>query len=119
MLQRDVLVDVSRLIWRSWRGGLPTGIDRVCLAYVEHFSTRAQAVIQRKGHRLILRSDHSDELFALFSQPTNFRRNFLNLAVRSFPVARKKPDRGRLLYLNVGHTGLDEDSLVSWIKENE
>jgi glycosyltransferase involved in cell wall biosynthesis len=33
-----VLLDISRLIWRSQRVG-PTGIDRVELAYAEHFIT--------------------------------------------------------------------------------
>ena len=40
-----LLLDVTRLIWRRWKGRLPTGIDRVCLAYLRHFGGRAQAVV--------------------------------------------------------------------------
>ena len=63
---REVLLDVTRLVWRAWRGQRPTGIDRVCLAYVEHFRERALAVIQREGFKLVLPEPQSDTLFALF-----------------------------------------------------
>lgn len=118
MFQREILLDVSRLIWRFWRGGLATGVDRVCLAYVEHFGDRARAVVQRRGHYFVLNRQHSDELFALFSGRVSFRRDFLKLAVRAFVRGRSNVKKG-LLYINVGHTGLDEPSLVSWIQDNE
>ncbi len=118
MSDRDLLIDVSRLIWRLWRGGLPTGIDRVCLAYVEHFRDRARAVVQRAGHHYVLRRDHSDRLFDLFLRGLRgFRRGFVTLGVRAFPAARRKSEDG-LLYLNIGHTGLDEPSLTRWIAKN-
>lgn len=119
MTERDVLLDVSRLIWRLWRGRLPTGVDRVCLAYLEHFRGRSRAVVQRKGHHFILAESHSDELFDLLSSgPKGFRRGFIKLALRAFASARRAPERKNLLYLNVGHTGLDEPSLVKWTKES-
>jgi hypothetical protein len=65
MQQRDLLLDVTRLVWRVWSGRLPTGIDRVCLAYLDHYAPRSLAVIQRKELRLVLSVRHSDQLFAL------------------------------------------------------
>lgn len=118
MSDRQILIDVSRLVWRCWRGGLPTGVDRVCLAYVEHFAGRAQAVVQRRGRYFILRPDHSDELFALFSRRNGFQRSLLNLVLRAFPSARSRTETKGLFYLNVGHTGLDHESLVPWIRDN-
>src|ERR1044071_168682 len=59
------LLDVTRLIWRRWRGRYPTGIDRVCLAYLRHFGPRAQAVVQHDRFRRILDRETSQELFAL------------------------------------------------------
>ncbi len=119
MPQPDVLIDVSRLVWRFWRGKHPTGIDRVCLAYVEHFGNRAQAVIQRSGRYFILRRSHSDRLFALFArEPAFFKRDFVRLAVRAFPAAKGSVSKRGLLYLNVGHTGLDEPTMPLWVATN-
>ena len=119
MSDRDILIDVSRLIWRLWRGGLPTGVDRVCLAYVKHYRARAQAVVQRRGRHFVLTPKHSDELFALFDRfGSDLHGKLARLAVPAFAAARKDPDRKGLLYLNVGHTGLEESSLPAWIKRS-
>ena len=117
MASRDILLDVSRLIWRVWRGGLPTGIDRVCLAYVDHFRQRAQAVIQFKGRFRVLRPDHSDELFDLFVEARRFRELFVRLVARAMPVASRSGSTGQL-YLNLGHTGLDDPSLGAWVRRS-
>ena len=52
--QRPFLLDVSRLIWRAWTRRLPTGIDRVCLAYLEHYAPRSHALIQKGSLRIVL-----------------------------------------------------------------
>jgi glycosyltransferase involved in cell wall biosynthesis len=120
MNEREILIDVSRLVWRLWRGGLPTGIDRVCLAYVDHFRSRAQAVVQRGGRYYIFTPGHSDKVFDLFLRGSDgFRRRFATLAALAFPMARAMPKRRGLLYLNIGHTGLDEPTLVQWISRAE
>lgn len=118
MADRDILIDVSRLIWRLWRGGLPTGIDRVCLAYAEHFRGRAQAVLHRRGRFYVLSLADSDLLFDLMMNRRPFARAFVQFAVRAFPRARGTPARQGSLYLNLGHTGLDEPLLPRWIERN-
>jgi glycosyltransferase involved in cell wall biosynthesis len=118
MSERDVLLDVSRLIWRLWRGRLPTGVDRVCLAYLGHFKSRSRAVVQRRGRYFILNERDSDRLFDLLAQgPKGFRRGLVQLALRAFPSTRRVPERKGLVYLNVGHTGLDDPSFGPWIAE--
>ena len=111
-----VLIDVSRSIWRYWSGRLPTGIDRVCLAYVEHFGSRAQAVVQWKRRRIVLTSDNSRRLMALLVAPgTPSRQQLIAVLARAIPSAfASAPQRGQF-YLNIGHTGLNDDSLVNWI----
>ena len=117
--RRDILLDVSRLVWRWWRGGLPTGIDRVCLAYVLHFGNRSRAAVRRRGHHFILDADRSDQLFHLFHRnPKGFRSAFAALAVGALLSGSRQPPQPGQLYLNVGHTGLDEPSLPLWIKQN-
>ena len=120
MNDRDILIDVSRLIWRLWSGRLPTGVDRVCLAYVEYFGRRARAVMQRGARRYVLTDRHSDQLFRMLTdQPPRFRREFVSLVARGIPSARERPRRPGMIYLNVGHIGLDDPSLLRWIERSQ
>lgn len=120
MAEHEILYDASRLIWRLWRGGPPTGIDRVCKAYVRHFGPRSRAVVQRRGAYHIFTERHSQSLFALFENGTSgFRRRFVQLAGRAFATARRSPPRKGMLYLNIGHTGLDDPSLPRWVARND
>ena len=119
MFDRGILIDVSRLIWRLWRGGMPTGVDRVCLAYAEHFRGSAQAVVHRRGRFFVLAPRHSELLFDLFARgPDGFRSAFARLAPVAFMAAHQRCPKEGLLYLNVGHTGLDERTLSDWIANN-
>jgi len=98
---------------------MPTGIDRVCYAYVRRFQEHSQAVIHRAGTYNILTPKHSDLLFDLFdADPTTFRRKFLRLSARAFPASRRRSREPEVLYMNIGHTGLDEPSLPRWIERN-
>jgi len=116
---RPYLIDVSRLIWRFWTRRLPTGIDRVCLAYLEHFGDRAQAVMQRGGHQIILTAKHSDRLFALLlSGRAGSRARLVHILAAAMPSAMTARARPGAFYLNVGHTGLNEPSLPTWIAAN-
>jgi len=113
---RPYLLDVSRLIWRRWAGRLPTGIDRVCLAYLQHYRSQAQAVVQRGGLHRILDVATSERLFDLLAEPgASFRSAFSRAVAGSWTgLLREGAGRGRL-YLNVGHTGLDDPKLREWI----
>jgi glycosyltransferase involved in cell wall biosynthesis len=110
-----LLLDATRLIWRRWKGRLPTGIDRVCLAYLRHFGPNAQAVIQYGGLRRILDTQASQELFALLEEPGEaFKAHLIKGAIRSMSHVNGR-GRGRL-YLNVGHTGLHSSGLRKWVR---
>lgn len=116
--QRSLLLDVSRLVWRRWVGGLPTGIDRPCLAYLQHFGSKSQLVVQRKGFRRILSPSQSDDLAGvLLEGGASFRRQLMALGMRCF-LRPSVDQRGqKRLYLNVGHTGLNADDLPEWVKQ--
>jgi glycosyltransferase involved in cell wall biosynthesis len=116
---RAIYLDVTRLVWRVWKGGLATGIDRVCQAYVEHFGARSRAVVQRSGVHFVLSPVHSDRLFKLLLSDRTQRLDLLRLAaVASFNALRTTPRPGAI-YLNVGHTGLNERSLPTWIARHK
>jgi hypothetical protein len=115
--RRDYLIDVSRLVWRAATKRLPTGIDRVCLAYVEHYGHQGLAVIQRSGHHVVLNGRRSDELFRLLTSRSPPSRVTLTKSLALAAVGmRTGPPRSGMIYLNVGHTGLNEPSLTGWIK---
>ena len=119
MVSRVFLLDASRLIWRVWRGRMPTGIDRVCLEYLRHFRSRALAVVQFRGRRLVLSPGDSDHLFALLLDGGSAaRRRLIALVPRAFLRARRSAPAKRMLYLNVGHTGLDHPALPNWVATN-
>lgn len=113
---RDYLLDVSRLVWRAWRGGLPTGVDRVCLSYARHFGSRSQAVVQRKGVQFVLSPNQSDRLFKLLlaSKPAR-RQELVRFWAAAAPSGLRRRPLAGAIYLNVGHTGLNEASLPKWI----
>lgn len=120
MSGREFLLDVSRLIWRRWKGRLPTGIDRVCLEYVEHFGARSQAVVQYKGRAVVLSPAASDRLFELVrGKSGEFRLRVAALLGPSWITPSRSPPQKGMIYLNVGHTGLDQAGLVRWVAHSD
>ncbi len=70
----EVILDASRMLWRSWRDQPATGIDRACLAYLSHFRGNARLVVQRGGFARVLNPDHSLRLSDLLLESSaNFR----------------------------------------------
>lgn len=120
MVQRDLLLDVTRLVWRVWSGRLPTGIDRVCLAYLEHYAPRALAVVQRQELRLVLSARHSAELFALLrTGGPGFRRRLTTLLAAAALSGKPRQSTRGWTYLNIGHTGLDSPGLTTWLRKQQ
>ena len=113
-----LLFDVTRLIWRRWAGRHPTGIDRVCLAYLEHFRPRAQAVVHHPRFRRILDRKTSGKLFQVLATPrTNVRAGLVRNILRS--AARRRQSANGRLYLNVGHTGLNDSGFAAWVRDTD
>jgi glycosyltransferase involved in cell wall biosynthesis len=114
MADAPILFDTSRLIWRLWTRRLPTGIDRVCLAYLRHFRGRSRAVVQFRQFHIVLDQMGSDRLFDLLLDGTDrFRSRLMKiLAINSL---RRKAGTPGQIYLNVGHTGLNSTHLGPWL----
>lgn len=114
MADPPILLDVSRLIWRQWTRRLPTGIDRVCLAYLEHFGPMARAVVQFRRFRLILDRSTSAKLINLLLNGSKwFRWQLIGILVSG--VVRDAANAAGQVYLNVGHTGLNSPHLLPWL----
>lgn len=121
-----LLLDVSRLIWRRWSGTRATGIDRICLAWLKHYASRAQAVVVHRRLTAILPEHTSRALFRLLlrtedpgSDTLRFRLDLLRLGLRHAAHLRDRlPGRGRV-WLNPGHTGLDLAGLSDWCRQRD
>lgn len=104
-----MLIDVTRLLDRAMRERLPTGIDRVGLAYVLHFRDRARALVRFSGRWLVLSEADSHRLFdGLLSNCSSTRQLIAWLIGKSTVVNWKKPNRGSIL-INTGHCGIESE----------
>ncbi len=118
MIERPFLFETTRMIATRWSGKSPTGIDRVCHAYLDHFGPRAQAVVQHRGVFRILSVRHSDELFAMLTDAEGAtRRKIAAFALRAWFEGRARADGGGATYLNVSHTDFDLPSHGRWVRE--
>lgn len=121
-----LLLDVSRLVWRRWSGLRATGIDRICHAWLEHYGSRAQAVVIHRYGQSILPLHTSQVLFKLLALPEKargevprFRTALASLAIRRVGHLRDRlPGKGRV-WLNPGHTGLDAPGVAAWCRSRD
>ena len=116
-MEGSLLIDVSRLMARFSDGRKPTGIDRVCLAYLARYGARSQAVMQKGGWRRIAPYGESQALFSLMLDPDKsfFRKAALIVARACMPPWPSQEGRGRP-YLNPGHTGMDRAGMAAWLR---
>ncbi|HEX7822395.1 MAG TPA: glycosyltransferase family 1 protein [Sphingobium sp.] len=108
-----VLLDVSRLVWRAWAGRLPTGIDRVMLAYVAHYRHRARAVVHGRRYTRVLPAALSRLLFDMLLGGSG-KIPLSAILTASFYTPLSRGTAGQP-YLNVGHTGLHRANHGQWV----
>ncbi len=110
-----VLIDITRLIFRRAAEKLPTGIDRVGLAYAEQHAAAARAVLVYRSHSVVLRAADSRAAFEwLLSSETGVRA--ASWARLAGWIARAQwqhaASAGELL-LNTGHRGLEHSDYAA------
>lgn len=106
---RRVALDITRLVGRALQGRVPTGIDRVGLAYVEHMRDHAQALLRVRSRRVLVTPFASARIFerlldGSFATP----RGRLRLLEAT---SRIVPDLGApegTVMLHTGHGGLEK-----------
>jgi glycosyltransferase involved in cell wall biosynthesis len=117
----ELLIDVTRLLVHLGANKLPTGIDRVCMAYVVQFGGISRAVIQvRHGvfaYSNILSRTESADLFARLLKPgLNFKHWLAGFLSKSGLLSWRKPTVHGNVYLNVGHMGIGVPGYGQWLK---
>lgn len=112
---REILIDITRLLGRSIKGRLPTGVDRVGLAYVEHYGAAARAVVRLAGYSFVLPKRESDQLFEWLLAPGG-RTDVAILMVKALLTGwREQRVAGSFLF-NTGHSGLDRADYPGTLK---
>lgn len=112
-----MLIDISRLLTRIGRGRLPTGVDRVCLAYIEHFGPRAQAVLQWGGWRRIVGYRDSQELFGLLRSPgSQFCGDAARVIGRACIPPWPSQEGANRICFNLSHTGVGGAGQLAWLQ---
>ena len=105
---QDLVIDVSRLVGRRLKHRLPTGIDRVALAYLRRYGERARAAITVGSRAVVLQERSSHRLFDRLLDTTadsSFLRALILGALHS-PIHRSTTGGW---FINTGHTGLHRD----------
>lgn len=103
---REVTIDVTRLAARLLEGRHPTGVDRVSLAYIEHFGASARALVRHWRRWVQLGGGGSAALFSALRGSAAHPKPGVRAAVAAGYALRWSKRRGALL-LNTGHSGLD------------
>lgn len=118
-MNKPVFLDMTRAAGRRWNGAQPTGIDRVCDAYAEHFAQRSIAVIQIRGRAVILNRAASDMLMLALDLPHwQFRKKLVAALAMSAAAPLRMDDMRGAYYINVGHSDFDLDAHWRWIERS-
>jgi glycosyltransferase involved in cell wall biosynthesis len=116
----ELLIDVTRLVGRFVKGRLATGIDRVCLAYVEKYHRSTQAVLQKGRFGLVISKDASEDLFGSLLEPdrTSWRTTAVIIA-KSLVSSRRARSLPGAFVLNLGHSGPEAAGYGNWLKRKK
>lgn len=103
-----IFLDVTRLLDRLAKRTLPTGVDRVGLAYIRHYARRARAVLSERGFYVVLSEKESARAFDLLlnQDATRWRGARMLMARASLAAFRRERFESGVL-LHTSHSGLE------------
>lgn len=114
---RPVVVDVTRLVARLANNRLPTGVDRVSLAYIAHYRHSARALFRHRQRSGLFSEAVSQRLFDLLEEwPTGAQARVKSLAWQGvLSCIGRGNAHGRVMF-NTGHSGLEEANAAKVVK---
>jgi glycosyltransferase involved in cell wall biosynthesis len=112
----EVLIDITRLVHRFTNKRLPTGVDRVSLAYIRHYGHRARAVLRYNAGKFVFREAESTKLFdwALALGKTGSPLPIIYRGLVTGCLSQRVA--GHVLF-NTGHSGLETDAYVLMLQQ--
>lgn len=110
-----VLIDITRLVHRFVNKRLPTGVDRVSLAYIRRYQSNARAVLRHKGGKFVYGRIDSAKLFDWVLSFGKTNLPILTIYGGMVTALFEQNVTGRFLF-NTGHSGLEVDGYVSMLR---
>lgn len=90
------------------KGRLPTGVDRVALAYVRQYGDRSRAFVREGRFHIVLNEKLSYSLFhLLLAPPDDFKAQAWRLIAQGAAAGIRQRDLSGSVFLNIGHSGLE------------
>ena len=112
-----MIVDISRLAGRLLAGRLPTGVDRVDIEYVRHFSHRCDALVRYRGKWIFFSHDDSLKLFDILIQHDSSKLWMIRRMVAWYYFFSAAIPSAERKLLNISHSGLDQDAYRQKLKQ--
>ncbi|MBU9401241.1 glycosyltransferase family 4 protein [Burkholderia multivorans] len=105
----NIFLDISRLLSRLYDGLLPTGVDRVGLAYIDRYRSNARAVLSERGFTTILTERNSQLAFDVLSAAVRDRHAIRRIVARACTdqIIAPRMDADRAVLLHTGHSGME------------
>ncbi|SMG02884.1 glycosyltransferase family 4 protein [Burkholderia singularis] len=104
-----ILLDITRLLSRLHAGLIPTGVDRVGLAYIQRYGNGARAVVSEQGFFTIMTEQDSRQIFSRLLSSTHDRPFIRRTVIRAWAALAltrmRRIERGILLHTS--HTGME------------
>ncbi len=110
-----MLIDVTRLTERCLKKRLPTGVDRVSLAYLAHFRSNARAMIRFGWRWLELTDSDSRLVFDVLLGKIEGSHSVIRACVAR-AYARQSRNSPADIFLNTGHSGLEQPGYLHRVR---
>lgn len=111
-----MLIDITRSVNRVFDGKRPTGIDRVCLAYLNHYQGACRGLLWAAGRPRLLSIRNTQWLNKELQDGVSRGWLILNLIGRVILDELLRPNNGELL-LHLGHNGLEKPKLGKLVQK--
>jgi hypothetical protein len=116
----QLLIDSTRLVSRLMAGRAPTGIDRVCLAYVRRYAAVSRLVLRRGRLGVVLPRAASQRLFSLLlERGEGLSARVADVVAESDRTRGESIGRSSRVLLNLGHSGPEQPQYGQWLRRQQ
>ncbi len=119
-MKATILLDTTRLFGRLLSQRLPTGVDRVSLAYVRHFADRARAVLSLGRFNAVLSPSDSVLAFDLLLEPSHDAVRVANrLILKARLTGWRTARMPNSVLIHTAHHGLERADFSAGLLQND